>query len=443
MSNRPLPANHEAESAVLGAVFIDPRCWPGVAGALKRDSFADPNHQHVFAALGALAAAGLEIDVLTVEAELGRAGVVVHGAGGAPGLLVDLARATPIAENVTHYTRIVADAAAARRVVSACRDHEAKAYTGDVWATVESLGKTVSGIVVGGATALETVGDGLAAVLADMEGRSRGRAEGLQAGVRFGLSAIDDKICGVRPGELCVIGGYPGAGKSALAQQAAETLVLVDAGSAIVFALEMSAASVRERALARAAKVNSWLMRNGDLTIDSWRDIQTAAAKLHGHPLYLEDRCFELREIIAKARAWRARESTRRGLVVVDFLQMIRDADRRGEPRHQAVGRFAYALKGLAKELAVAVIAVSTLERSAAKTNETPTMHHLKESGDIEYAADEVLLLHNEHKTDNGSIEAILGKFRNGQPTTRLVHWTGKYYEFTDVQMETRSAYAD
>jgi replicative DNA helicase len=180
--------------------------------------------------------------------------------------------------------------------------------------------------------------------------------------------------------------------------------------------------------------VNSSLLRTGQQTKGIWDDLNAAAEKLVKSKLYIEDDASTLPQICAKARQWRAVNREECAVLVVDFAQLIRGSGERGLSRAQQVGIYGQELKALAKELKIAVILVSQINREGVKKSSRPSMFDLKESGDLENAADWIVIIHNQASEPTGDdpVKFYLDKNRNGAKAQREGWWTGKHYRFSD-----------
>ena len=425
----------EAEKSVLGAAIISPSIAPQIVSELTVDDFYSVANRSVFEALKKLVAKGAPVDVVQLQDSMPpHLGIDGHTAM----YLMDLANSVPTAENVDHYMTIVRTKTAARRLLAACADVPSQVASGqDVDEVVEGLSERLTSIVTRSAASLVSVGDEMSGLLSEIEKRAEKGTEKKAPG--FGIGALDDMIAPV-PGNLIVIAGRPGGGKTALVMQFVMRHCL-NGGTSLTCNLEMTRRELAERQLVTASRLNSSLVRRGELDFESWRSgILPAAAKLRQIQCFIEDASFRMREIASISHRWRARFGNSAGVLVVDYLQLMRTDESRTGGRHQEVGGFARGLKELAKRLGVPVIAVSSLKRAYVPSGGDtvgegrPTMSDLKESGDIEYAADAIVLLHNPNKTEDGAVEVIVEKNRNGKTGSLWAHWTGRHYSFGDAE---------
>ena len=430
---RQLPENLQAERSALGAVLIEPGMWRRIASELTADDFSAPQNREVFEAMGGVVSRGAVVDLVSLEDELSRRQGLERIPGGL-GYLVACSSSVGSLELIPQAVRLIREKATARRAIAALGDAQAALFSGEQSAEVlETLARQVSALATGSASDLVRLGQVFPEALAEIERRGAAAGTGLPTGVRFGVEELDKLTGGLQPGDQCVIAAETAGGKTVLAVQAALTSVLVDGGTAILFNLEMTRRQLAERALCHLGKINSHLLRRGEVDMDGFRKLHDIAARTYEAPIYLEDRAFALRDITSKARAWRARHPAKRGLVVVDFVQLVRAEGVKGEGRVRELGRTAYALKELAKELDVSVITVSQIGRAAAKAGEPPTKLDLKESGDIENSADQIVLLWNPGHIDEGAVTCILDKNRHGMTASFNVGWIARHFAFTDA----------
>jgi replicative DNA helicase len=431
---RDMPNNVEAERSMLGSVLIRPSIWPQVTAELpSAEALFLPAHQEIYDAMGALAARSLPFDPVTVGEEIKSRGALAKLDGGIE-YLYRLAEETPTAENVAAYVSLVRTAANKRRLIRICSEVSSRA-AGDVDLDLlmQDAAQALSAIVLRSATKLTLLGDDMTALLEDIDQR---KSKGPR-GVSTGIGALDDMTWGFLPEELVIFGADPAAGKSALAVQTGLRFCIQDGGTCFCANLEMSKQQLAERALAHLASVNSYYLRRGIVSPDEWHDLYRAGGLLAKIEFYVEDRVRTVAEFEARARVWRARHPDRKGLAIFDFLQLARTEDGPRTNRAQQVAADARRLKDLAGELKVPIIAVSSLNREGKAAEKPPTMTSLKESGDVEYAADFVILIWNKDSTKDGPVTLVVAKTRNGPGGPHdfvTAHWTGRHYRFSDVE---------
>lgn len=430
---RPSPHSLEAERAVLGAVLIKPAALEEAAGVLLTDDFLLPAHREIFEAMQAVAKRGRPVEILAVVDELRARGMIDRLDGG-EGYMLTLSGSVPTAENAAHYVGIVKEKASLRRLIAICADVQSRAYgSGELGELLDDAGRELAKLATGQDAQLAPVGPMVSRVLDLVEQRQQAAEAGkrVATGVCTGVTKLDELTTGAQPGEVYVVAADTGAGKSALAVQMALRLA-EEGGSAAGFQLEMPALQLVERSLAHRAQINGHSIRSGKLSTRDWRKLHEVGKELAPRALYFADRCFRMREIVSEARRWRTKHPDAKGLIVVDYLQLIWADRERGANRAREIGLMAQEFKRLAKELGVPIVLVSQFNREGKKAERAPSRHDLRESGDIEDAADAIVLIHNANQTEDGAVDLILDKNRNGPTRTVRARWIGRWFMFTD-----------
>lgn len=248
------------------------------------------------------------------------------------------------------------------------------------------------------------------------------------------LRALDYVLGGLKRGKVYVIAGRPGMGKSALAMQCAEAAA-INGSPAAVFSLEMGTAEIAARMLSGRTSITVSDMYSGAMRDEAMQRVMQSADVLSKLPMVLCDKAFSIEEIRRSVRSAHVR--TPLGLVVVDYLQLVKSSQRFGN-REQEVSHISRELKLIAQEFDVPVIAVSQLNRMAeGRTGKRPMLSDLRESGSIEQDADVVILLYREgyyeRTVDKTKCEAIVAKHRGGPTGTVLVHFTPEFTRFSDA----------
>lgn len=419
-ADTPPPADIDAERAVIGACLTTPRALDSCAEIVTVDDFYRPAHADLFAAMLAMREAGREVDPLTVADHLGDQIVRL---GGAPYLL-DCTAAVPTAANAAYYAEIVADAATRRRLSDAALRINQLAHHGlgpgiEVADLVERSRATLDAVAAGARGDVETIG------LADLVDDALDRYESPQPpSLSTGWAALDDALAGgLRPGTLTIIGARPNVGKTILGANLATNAASAGHG-VILFSLEMPRAELTDRIIASVADVRLHNITTRTLSPVDWSRVRTAATRLRSWPLHINDHPnLGLTGIRSLARD-RLRTARGLGLIVIDYVGLIRPADPR-VPRQEQVAAFSRGLKLLAKELDVPVVALAQVNREAARSEtQRPQLHQLRESGAIEADADAVWLLHRPTELARaGEIDVGIAKNRHAALTTVTLLW--------------------
>lgn len=258
-------------------------------------------------------------------------------------------------------------------------------------------------------------------------------------GVPTGFHDLDDLTNGFHPpGQMIIVAARPAMGKSTLALDFARAAAVGNDLPTIIFSLEMGRAEIAMRLLSAEASVSLQNMRKGTVDSRDWTTIASTRGRINDAPLYIDDSPnMTLVEIRAKCRRLKQRVGLK--MVVIDYLQLM-TSGKRVESRQQEVSEFSRALKLLAKELQVPVIALSQLNRGPEqRADKMPALSDLRESGSIEQDADMVILLHREdaYERDSppraGEADLIVAKHRNGPTRTVTVAFHGHFSRFTDL----------
>ena len=387
MTHPELPQDIDAEKAVLGSVLLNRDAIVQVAPWLSPEHFYLEQHRRIYAAMLSLYARRTPPDSRTISAELKQAGQL-DAVGGVP-YLSDLADVVPTSYHVEYYARIVERHALYRAAIAAGGRIAQRGYQSgtaeDLRADVQALvnAALLNGSSSGALTPLETVLD-----------RVIRRAAGTSSiATPTGLLAYDHLTGGLWPGHLVVPAGRPGHGKSSFVATIASNVARAGGGIAY-FTLEMEMDEVGERLISSATGINGMELRRGELATDELRQLMEASSRMAPWPFYLDDVRIGLNEIRAKTLRHIA-EHGPIALLVIDYIQLIPPAGGRGRGnRQQEIGEVTRGLKALAKELKCTVMAPSQLSRAIEERSDPiPTLSDLRESGDIENDADQVVFV--------------------------------------------------
>jgi replicative DNA helicase len=344
----------------------------------------------------------------------------------------------PTAASAGHYATIVADKAVLRRLVDAGTRIANLGYAseGEVSELVNDA-QTEIYQVAGGVESEDYVPltDAVTSAVDEIEA-ARGR-DGQMVGVATGFAELDALTNGLHPGQLILIAARPALGKSTLALDLARAASIKHKEPTILFSLEMGKSEIAMRLLSAETSIPLQKMRKGQIEANDWKTIAATRGRIEAAPLYIDDSPnMTLVEIRAKARRLKQRVGLK--MIVIDYLQLM-SSGKRVESRQQEVSEFSRALKLLAKELQVPVIALSQLNRGPEqRSDKKPQLSDLRESGSLEQDADMVILLHREsaYEKENpraGEADLIVAKHRNGPTDTIVVGFQGHYSRFADM----------
>ena len=430
------PQDMAAEQSVLGGMLLSKDAIADVLERLRPGDFYRPAHQNVYDAILDLYGRGEPADAVTVAAELDRRGLL-RRIGGAP-YLHTLISTVPTAANAGYYAGIVAEKALLRRLVEAGTRIVQMGYNGQGEA-LDLVNNAQAEIysVTGAEQAEDYVALEVAvgAAIEEIEA-ARGR-DGQMTGIPTGFAGLDQLTNGLHPGQMIVVAARPAMGKSTLALDFARAAAIKHNRPTIFFSLEMGRSEIAMRLMSAEGAVPLQSMRKGSLDSRDWTTIASTRGRINDAPLYIDDSPnMTLVEIRAKCRKLKQRVGLQ--MVVIDYLQLM-TSGKRVESRQQEVSEFSRALKLLAKELQVPVIALSQLNRGPEqRADKKPAISDLRESGSIEQDADMVILLHREaaYEKDSpraGEADLIVAKHRNGPTDTVTVAFQGHFSRFTDM----------
>lgn len=419
------PSDVDAERRVIGGVLLDERRFDDVAGVVDAGDFYGDATRRVWERIFAMHDRRQPIDAALVVADLESAGVM--GKADAVAFLGECLKLTPVAENVGYYAKRVHDLGTKRAVIHASLDALQSAWnpTSEADAVLDQAEAAFAQVRMGGAAATETTSmeSATLSALARIDAIVRRKESG---GVPIGLRHFDDDIGGLFPGELCILAARPSIGKTALAMQAAKHAA-ERRGRVLFVSLEMKAEDLALRELAVKSGVPFGKIRAGKIGDADLRALSDAGNDVGQSSIVLMDRSgVRVSEVRRVARRLAKDDLV---LIVVDYLQLIQPVDRSVQ-RHEQVGRMSADLKQLAMELRIPVLCLAQLNRQA-EQSERPALWHLRESGDVEANADQVLLLHRQKEESAGVL--ILAKNRNGIIGDFPVEWHGASMRYSAV----------
>lgn len=425
------PHDMDAEAAVLSAVLLDPSAYDKVADIAPPKTYYADRHARIFEACVELTAVGSPCDVVTVGAWLKDRNRIAQVGG--MSYITELLSAAPAVAHVEKYAQKIAEKYAVRQLIAACQTFAARGYLdyGDVRAFLDEAAgaiQEVSQALSSGRA--DTFGHIREATHRAFEDMAKSKGEGGVTGTRTGLDDLDRLITGLHGGELYVIAGRPGAGKSALAFQIGAHVARSGLG-VVGSSLEMPSKQVAMRLVCADARVGSSLTRAGGLNEQHWSRLTSSARSVAQLPYWLDDRAGASIAHIRSAVRRTARECDRKdiklGCVIVDYMQLARGtSSERGRVtnREQEIGEISRSMKEIAKEYDVPVLALSQLNRECEKrADKRPMLSDLRESGSIEQDADTVIFVYRDKvynaATEKGNTaELIVAKQRQGPLAT-------------------------
>ncbi len=440
------PHNLDAERATLGAILIEPKAADEVLSGLTADDYFLPAHREVYDAIAALENRRHAVDVVSVMDELTTRKMRD------PIDLVQLASDVPTADNVSHYIRIVKEKATLRRLISVAQDAANRASTdhGDFETFMDEVESQVFGVTQ---KTRKQSGETVDGVVSNVLGRIQERAIDRRevTGVPTGFTEFDKLTAGLQPENLIVVAARPGAGKTSWTMNAATNAAIEHQMPVLIFSLEMSRGELVERMLSSEASVDSAKLKRGNIEYGEWQRVLKAGMKLSKAPITIDDNgAPTLLDIRAKARRWKSDarffpKGNELGLVIVDYLQLMRSGGKNGS-REQEIAEISRGLKTLGKELKLPVVAVAQLNRAMDKREDKrPLLSDLRESGAIEQDADMVIFIHRaelytKNEMDRGRAELIVEKSRHTRTGDVPLKFTREFTRFENPDFSSEGA---
>ena len=429
-----LPANLEAERAVLGSLLIDPDAIFGID--LSPADFYRERHGWIFEAMQALVERGEPIDFITLQTELERRGRLDEIGG--PPYISDLSTSTPTSIYADHYAKLVASSGRKRRATGATQQMIQALYgEGDDDAAILEASKIWQDATLdAGAKKERTFHQIMEDVVNTVDARSRNQGQGMVATPWRGINNV---LGGWGASDLIIVAARPGMGKTSLALSAA-TYAAKQGHRPGICALEMSADQLVQRVLSAESRIDSHRLRMGQVYEDEWPMLLEAANDLAPLPILVNE---TPGASITDIRNWTRRKVATKGLdmLIVDYLQLMTGAGK-SENRNHEMGQITSALKRLAVELNVPVVALSQLSRAVEqRADKRPILSDLRDSGNLEQDADVVMFIYREdyyiEDTDRQNIaDVIVAKHRHGSTGTVSLYFRKELTQFNDMEIE-------
>jgi replicative DNA helicase len=434
VAERTLPHNLEAERSILGAVLMTyGQSLDAIADRLEAADFYRDAHQRLFRSMVALYTRNEPVDFVTLQERLRRVGDLDEVGG--PAYIANLTSGVPTSTNVVHYARIVREQAIARNVIVAANRILTKAYDHDgTSAELIDLAERALLDLSGQATPGDLVAakDLVLAVTPVLDAITSARRP--LTGQATGFEDLDRYTRGLQPGNLVIVAGRPGQGKSTLGTQIA--LHASKTAPVAFFSLEMAQIEQTFRVVSTLGHVDGHRLQCGQLGMFELQSVAGALADFSDRQFWLDDTAtITALQIRSKARRLKAKHGL--GLIVVDYLQLLQHP--KGDNNEQRVASTGRILREIARELEVPVLALCQLNRAVEqRENQRPRLSDLRESGSLEQDAHVVLLIHRQAKkptdAETPPTELIIAKQRNGPTASVDLHWLPEQYRFADLE---------
>lgn len=433
-----VPSSIEAEKSVLGGIFLKPDIFGDIVEILHPNDFYKNGHKLIYEAMRDIYNSGIGIDPIVVVNKLKKNEKFDELVG--EQLLFDIISDVPTAANILEYAKIVKEKSTLRRLGEVGTKIVELAYEG--YEEVDTILDKAEGMIF---KISENVDSKDLVSLKDVIAQEFVRLEkvyqnkGVATGISSGFSDFDQMTSGFHPSDLIILAARPAMGKTAFALNLALNAAMKSKKGVLLFSLEMSSSQLLQRLLSIEAGIGLQKIRNGFLNSDDWGKLGLASMKLSNSEINIADlpnvNVLEIRAIARRLKA-----AGKLDMIIIDYLQLIKGNSTRGDNRQQEISEISRALKGIARELDIPIIALSQLSRATEqRADRRPMLSDLRESGAIEQDADMVMFLYrddyyNEESEDKGLTEVIIGKQRNGPVGTiklRFFHEYTKFENFT------------
>ena len=438
LSGREVPYSREAEQAVIGSILTNPQSVAEAAEIINASDFYYAQNREIFAVAMDLFNENSAIDFVTVSNRLAQ-NDKLEAVGGVV-YLRNAAANVPTTHHVGYYSEIIKEKSTLRMLIKSAESISQMAYDGadDSDNILQRSEQLIYDVAAGHETndivPIKNVLMGSYQMLVE-----NSQSQGGITGLNTGFDELNRRTGGFHGGELILIAGRPGMGKSSFAVNIAEHVAIHDNNTVAIFNLEMPKEQIVNRILCSQAMVNSIKIRTGDMNGDDWEKIGDVVNKVASAPMYIDDTAsINVAQIRAKCR--RLKQTKNLSLVVIDYLQLMQSG-KRSDNRQQEISEISRSLKILAKELNVPVIALSQLSRaSESRSDKRPMLSDLRESGAIEQDADMVMFLYrddyyNKETEDKNLAECIVAKHRSGETGTFKLGWRGEFTKFQNLEL--------
>lgn len=415
--NREIPHNIDAEQSVLGSMFLTKKALQKALELLDGSEFYLDNHAKVFECIKSLDAKGSVVDLTTVADELNnRNWLKIIGD---IEYLTEIIESVPSAANVDEYIKIVEDKAILRRLIDEATAIITNSYntTNNISEVIEEAEKKIFDVSKSlRSTEFKSIQDVLYKTQADLEKLAANKGD--ITGIPTGYYELDKLTSGFHPHELIIIAARPGMGKTAIALNMVTNIAINSKKTVALFNMEMGAEQLATRMLSSVGQIEGSKLKTGNLEHSDWKRVNEAISRLSNTNIYIDDTAGQtVGEIRSKCRKL-ATNPSGLDIVVIDYLTLIQGSSKNGANRQQEVADISRALKTMAMELNVPVIALSQLSRGIEqRVDKKPMLSDLRESGAIEQDADIVAFLHcsdEERAKENSLMEFVIRKHRNG-----------------------------
>lgn len=438
-----MPQSLEAEQSVVGAMLMDPETVPVATEIISESDFFSKLYGTIYATIVELYTKSQSVDPVTVITKLREKGVSQQYTEA--GFISELMEAVPLSTNIRSYCEIVKKKSLLRQIIRANREIEKECLDGEE-SVEQILDSTESKFLsllqkrgVSDNTPIEQIVD---AAMDRIEDASK--LEGNVTGIPTGFLDLDYQTAGLQNSDMILIAARPSMGKTAFALNIAHYVTMHEGDWVAIFSLEMSKEQLVNRLLSLESRVDAQKLRTGNLTESEWGDLFEASDRLAEAPLIIDDTpAISVSELRSKCRKYKQEHDLK--LVMIDYLQLMTNTGKT-DSRQQEISEISRALKSLARELNVPVVALSQLNRGVEQRDDKrPMLSDLRDSGAIEQDADVVMFIYrddyyNKDTDRKGISEIIIAKQRNGPVGTIELVWLPELTRFANKEHRKKRA---
>ena len=435
------PHDDKAERGVIASMLMDREAISDVSALLNKEDFYNAQYGYLYEAIVVLYNEGKAVDEILLAEQLKKMGLPEEITG--LNYLGEILADTQTSAFAKQYAEIIRNKSYLRKLIKASEDHMKMAYEGkgEVDEILETAEQDMFTLVQGrsGKNDFDNIRQVVVDVIGDIEAatKTRGRVNGL----RTGFKELDNMLTGLHGGELILVAARPSMGKTAFVLNIAHHVAYKERIPVAMFSLEMSSKQLVTRLVAVDSMVDAKSIKTGDLKDGDWTKIIESTNNIANSPIFIMDNsAITISEMRSKCRKLKQQEDI--GLIIIDYLQLMSAAGR-VESRQLFIAEVSRALKSIARELDVPVIALSQLSRAVdSRPDHKPVLADLRESGAIEQDADVVMFIYrddyyNPETTEKpGVAEIIIAKQRNGSTGPIELAWISKYTKFANLSIE-------
>ncbi len=431
-----MPHSTESEQSVLGAMMLDNQAITAAGEILTGEDFYNTQYGVIFDAMQELQSSGRPVDLITLQDILKEKNVSPEVSSLT--YVKEFIDRVPTSANVKSYAQIVREKSVLRKMIRTNDDISSMCYSGKekLDYILDNAEKKIFDVVKKrGSSDFVPIDEVVMRALDNIEAASK--TKGSVTGVATGFTDLDYDTAGFQPSDLILVAARPAMGKTAFALNIALHVAIKEKKRVALFDLEMSKESLVNRLFAMQSKVDGKKLRTGELSPEEWNALSVGAAEVAESLIVIDDNAsITPAELRSKCRKLKLEKGL--DLIIIDYLQLM-STDGRNDSRQQEVSEISRALKLMARELNVPVIALSQLSRKVEdRTDKRPMLSDLRESGAIEQDADVVMFLYREdyYKPDTenkGVTEVIIAKQRNGPTGTVKLAWLPDFMLFKNL----------